>query len=265
MILELPTEQVLKLMQSSDALELAVGEAIAVLPPDMLEHLGSSGEASAPPSPDVVSPASVMAGPMKSDGGWADCDEEDEDLPCVNELFASAARKRAAKTQQGPDAMETDDGFVCEWDAASMAAEPKEKLCEFIAARLQEPQVRIVVAVVELLGTDVALSMLERTERCLHAGGMIVEETGKPRTAGGIFLKLLRDASDLPAEAQAATVLRIKKEGDDAKKAQRKALAAKRKVAIGKKEAAQSPSTERGPPKPSLADFFVNSPVRPIA
>ena len=124
---------------------------------------------------------------------------------------------------------------------------------------------RIMRAVVETLGAPAALDLLCATERCVHNGGMVVEETGKPRTAGGIFLKLLKDAADLPAAEQATALLRIKKEGDDAKKAKAKALAAKRRGAAGaaKKEAvAQSPPTQRGIPKPSLADFFVNTPVR---
>ena len=50
---------------------------------------------------------------------------------------------------------------------------------------------------------------------------MIVEETGKPRTKGGIFVKLLRDATaeTIDAEAQAKALARIKREGAEAKKA----------------------------------------------
>ena len=84
---------------------------------------------------------------------------------------------------------------------------------------------------------------------------MIVEETGKPRTPGGIFLKLLKDATELPAEAQQAALARIKKEGADAKKAQQKALAAKRSGGAHKMGAsANSPTLDRA--KPSLADFM---------
>ena len=39
-------------------------------------------------------------------------------------------------------------------------------------------------AVAELLGPHAALGLLHATERCVHRGGMVVEETGKPRTAG---------------------------------------------------------------------------------
>ena len=62
--------------------------------------------------------------------------------------------------------------------------------------------------------TLLARSLLATTERTLANGGMIVEETGKPRTAGGIFVKLLRDATAelLPADMQAATLSRIKRE-----------------------------------------------------
>ena len=79
----------------------------------------------------------------------------------------------------------------------------------------------------------------------------------------GIYLKLLKDATNLPAEAQEAALLRIKKEGAEAKKAQQKALAAKRNApktkggaAAEPKDAAAvgSPYTDRA--KPSLADFL---------
>ena len=47
----------------------------------------------------------------------------------------------------------------------------------------QEPQLRIVRAVVELLGVATALDLLSRTEQVQAQGGMLVAETGKPRTS----------------------------------------------------------------------------------
>ena len=78
---------------------------------------------------------------------------------------------------------------------------------------------------------------------------MMVEETGKPRTSGGIYLKLLKDATDLPAEAQAAAVERIKVEGKKVKMSQ------KGKVGGGG-GGGRSPAPA-GRPNASLGDFLV--------
>ena len=57
-------------------------------------------------------------------------------------------------------------------------------------------------AVVHFLGSATALDLLAQTEQVQAAGGMIVAETGKPRTSGGVYLTLLRESSNLPREAQ---------------------------------------------------------------
>ena len=72
-------------------------------------------------------------------------------------------------------------------------------------------------------------------------------------------LKLLKGATDLPADAQEAALARIKKEGADAKKNQQKALNAKRNAPGAKagqkaEQTVSSPGYERA--KPSLADFL---------
>lgn len=276
MLLEMPTEDILKMFSSPEVLKEQVSAAIDALPADMLELLGEStapvsDQAAMSPEPKV-SPSSVMA----YGHDWANCDEdEDEEMPSVQELFAAQAAKRAAKVSGSVPMAEPVgfiapmdeemDGFVCSWDLAQWAEEPADKLAAFIAERLEEPQVRIPRAVVEILGAPVALALLHRTERCIHNGGMIVEETGKPRTMGGIFLKLLKDATDLDVDAQGLAVLRIKKEGDDAKKAQRKALTAKRSAVAGKPTAVNSPSTAQKPEgraKPTFADFMVQPQIR---
>ena len=92
-----------------------------------------------------------------------------------------------------------------------------EETIAYISERLQEPQVRIVRAVVDHLGSATALELLEMTERTQAAGGMFVPETGKPRTSGGIYFKLLKDATNLPREAQQAALQRIKVEGKKVK------------------------------------------------
>ena len=73
-------------------------------------------------------------------------------------------------------------------------------------------------------------------------------------------LKLLKGATDLPADAQEAALARIKKEGADAKKTQQKALAAKRNAPGAKAgQKAEPPVSSPGygeRAKPSLADFL---------
>eukprot|EP00966_Prymnesium_polylepis_P198658 4604504-Prymnesium_polylepis.2 len=88
-----------------------------------------------------------------------------------------------------------------------------QEIIQYIAERLREPQVRIVSACVDILGSDIALNLLARTEQVQAEGGMVVPDTGMPRTGGGIYFKLLKDATHLPRDAQDAALLRIKREG----------------------------------------------------
>ena len=76
------------------------------------------------------------------------------------------------------------------------------EVVQYISDRLQEPQLRIVRAVVHFLGSETALDLLAQTEQVQAAGGMVVAETGKPRTSGGVYLTLLKESSNLPPEAQ---------------------------------------------------------------
>ena len=189
MLLEMSTAELITMLTDWEALKSAVGNAVAALPADMLDQMGE--EMASPVSPANPSPTSIMA----PEGSWADRDDEDDEpLPPINQMLEAAERKRSAKTQGG-DAMDTDDGFVCEWDAAALPVDPGQ-LAIFIADRLGEQHVRNMRAAVDVLGAAVALELLYTTERCVFNGGMIVEETGKPRTAGGICT---RRASHAPA------------------------------------------------------------------
>ena len=95
------------------------------------------------------------------------------------------------------------------------------------------------LGVIDTLGTQVALDLLARTERCVSGGGMVVEETGKPRTKGGIFVKLLKEATNLDLEQQARAIECVKRDGLAAKKArvQQAVKRAKRKadLAVGRR------------------------------
>ena len=92
-----------------------------------------------------------------------------------------------------------------------------QEVIAHICERLQEPQVRIPRAVVVHLGSATALELLAYTEQVQASGGMYVPETGKPRTHGGVFLQLLKEANHLPWEAQQAALHRIKVEGKNVK------------------------------------------------
>ena len=102
-------------------------------------------------------------------------------------------------------------------DYGNVLNQQDQEVVMYISARLQEPQLRIASAVVQFLGAATAYELLAQTEQVQAAGGMIVPDTGKPRTSGGVFLKLLKDATHLPREAQGAALLRIKAEGKKVK------------------------------------------------
>jgi hypothetical protein len=68
-------------------------------------------------------------------------------------------------------------------------------------------------AVVDALGAETAYGLLDATERIQAQGGMVVPDTGRPRTSGGIFYRLLKEATNLPREAQDAALQCIKTEG----------------------------------------------------
>ena len=279
MLLEMSTADVVDFFQDKEKLKAAVSGAVEVLPPDMLDLLGQvqpipgkEEEAASPVSPYNPSPVGIMASASNNGGGWADCEEDEDEMPSVEAMFAKAADKRTGGGAEDGEGMETEetDGFVPQWDGALMALQPPETLCAFIAERLQEPQVRIMRAVVEMLGPHAALYLLFHTERCVYHGGMIVEETGKPRTAGGIFLKLLKDVDHThlgvpTADVQQACLNRIKKEGADARKAHNASKNAKRnpfyKAKTEEKKQPDSPVVAESPdrferPKASFGDFL---------
>jgi len=239
MCLELPVAELALIMKGVEHLKSAVEQAMAVLPPDMKAQQSPAAS---------TSPTSVLEGSDR----WADADdamEEDGELPTVCELFASGARSRESKSKAAAAA---DGAWKVAWDAEFWGAEPDDKVVTFISERLQEPQLRIVRAVIHFLGASTALELLSRTEQAQAQGGMLVAETGKPRTSGGIYLKLLKDATSLPQEVQAAALLRIKTEGKKVKPAQ------KGRAAAG--PVSPQPRTPTGPAPVQLGEFLV--PVR---
>ena len=158
---------------------------------------------------------------------WSECNAKQHQLQrtqrrdflrkALDEVTADA---RAADADADADAEEPMAEPAVALDAAFWCLrvleeeeEGRDELVEFVSHRLHEPQLRIARAVVELLGAPTALELLVQTEAIQRRGGMVVEETGTPRTSGGIYLKLLKEADNLPKDEQAAAVLRIKVEG----------------------------------------------------
>lgn len=143
---------------------------------------------------------------------WADDDTDPEELPSLEELqkLAEARRRRPS----GLAAFHSD-----KFDFGAMRAQPHEAVCDFILQRLGESRNVIASAVIANLGVDAALFLLHSAETIQADGGMLIEESGKMRTVGGVFIKLLRGSTNLDqAQAQAAW-LSIKKDGDAARKA----------------------------------------------
>ena len=92
-----------------------------------------------------------------------------------------------------------------------------QEVVAYISERLQEPQLRIAAAVVQFLGAETAYELLDQTEQVQRAGGMLVPDTGMPRTSGGVYLQLLKGATHLPPEAQDAALRQIKDKGKKVK------------------------------------------------
>ena len=84
-----------------------------------------------------------------------------------------------------------------------------QRVVGFICDRLQEPQSRIPQAVVEFLGTGVALDLLRSTEQ------VQAEQPGM--RMGDVMFRLLKDATHLNYQAQEAALQRIRLEGSNAR------------------------------------------------
>ena len=82
----------------------------------------------------------------------------------------------------------------------------------FGTVRLRAEHVRVVVP--RRVGLP---RVLEVAEQVQAAGGMVVPETGKPRTNGGVYLQLLKSATNMPREAQDAALRDIKAKGKNVK------------------------------------------------
>ena len=122
--------------------------------------------------------------------------------------------EQTGQSQWEPPAQQ---GYGATPDYAVTPGYGDEEVVLYIAQQLQEPQVRIVRAVVDYLGTATAYELLESTAQIQSQGGVLVPQSGRLRTSGGIFYKLLQEATHLPREAQEAAIRRIKQEGKNVK------------------------------------------------
>ena len=145
---------------------------------------------------------------------WADEEEDDNGLPAMEDLRTQIEmRKSRAQSFLHLDKFHS-RFFEFEVIASKAAAE----VSEFILHRLGEQRTIIAQAVVEQLGIRAALYLLHKTEEIQAAGGQLIENEQRQRTAGGVFLRLIRETADLDREAADAAWLRIKQDGIAARK-----------------------------------------------
>ena len=62
-----------------------------------------------------------------------------------------------------------------------------------LADKLSEPNVELMVGVVNLVGHEVAVELFNKTKEVEAQGGMMIKNGKRRRTSGGVFLQLLRD------------------------------------------------------------------------
>jgi len=201
--------------------------------------------AAAPRTP--VAPLTVS----RIDSSWADEDEdEDSPLPSVSDLrFKLEARRLQRQESQEAEAAPLNERlheFHSEFfDFAHWCKQPAEEAAPFILEQLHEQRAMIVQAAVDSLGVPIALYLLHCTAKIQAEGGMRVEPEGKARTSGGVFLKLLKESTELPEGAAREAWERIKL--DDTKRA--KSHSKKRNEMKQQKKAGASPSA-RSPLSP---------------
>jgi hypothetical protein len=154
--------------------------------------------------------------PMRNDAAgarsWADDDTDPEELPSLEELQQAADARRSRPSVSAAF-------YSDKFDFEAMRVQSQEAVCAFILQRLGESRPVIASAVIANLGVDAALQLLHTAETIQEDGGMLIEESGKKRTVGGIFIKLLREPTDLDQAQANAAWLSIKKDGDAARKA----------------------------------------------
>ena len=155
-----------------------------------------------------TTPASTTLASKTRQWSWGDDEADSADLPPLNDLrrpTTSLPRFSSFKSAH--------------FDFGGARAQSAEQVSVFILKQLNETRAAIASAVVDHLGVDVALYLLHKAQSIEANGGMVIEETGKRRTVGGIFIKLLRESVELDREQAQAAWIHIKKDGDAAKKA----------------------------------------------
>lgn len=102
-----------------------------------------------------------------------------------------SVKGQLGKFQTVEEHMEGSDVF--ESAESSSISEFIETLCE----KLNEPKKHLMRRVVETVGTDKAVCLLGMTEDIQESGGLMTNDGRRRRTAGGIFLMLLKSDKDI--------------------------------------------------------------------
>ena len=170
---------------------------------------------------------------------WADASDDDDfdELPSIAALEQSAQARRAAPKPEeaaaaaaaaAAEAVYYSESTPAsspffEWDA--MLRRPAGEVVALAVQLLQEERPHNIEIAVEALGVPAALSLLHRTLSAQADGGMRTED-GRARSAGGVFLKLLRESDDILESTRTSVLRAITRRNEQLRKEE----AAKRKA-----------------------------------
>lgn len=147
--------------------------------------------------------------------------------PPLGDLRQLLNRKRSERSDEGGAAAAAQLSPVISFesdhfDVPSVSSMSVDDVCAFILKTLGEPNKTIGAAVVESLGVSSALYLLHLTLDVQRGGGMAIEhEGGRLRTAGGVYVKLLRECEHVDRGQADAAWKWILKVGADEKKKKR--------------------------------------------
>jgi hypothetical protein len=195
MLLELPLPQLHEMTTPGDKAEVMLA--------DMVQQARTVLPAEGAASPDTITAALDMTPPTVELHAPNSCAGTPIAAIPLAEAFNSLNVDGTTPDKASVPVVEDKDAALAaalgwEYTIAEWAAYPAADTVAFIVDRLQERNSVIVSAVADEIDLETALRLLARTEDIQQKGGILVPETGKPRSSGGIYLKLLKEATDLP-------------------------------------------------------------------
>lgn len=130
------------------------------------------------------------------------------------------------------------------------SAELSKKIAEF----LHEPKVEIIERVIEHLGKDVAIRILQATKDVEETGGMYTVDGSRRRTPGGVYLTLIKQQPEFNSKVRKLIFVEDAEEQKQLKKEKKKKARALRRKMQSKgngksRSRSNSNSRSRSPPK----------------